>query len=84
MDHIIRWVIVLLIGLLLGKYYLRIIRDYARERKITYVMNNSFLLMGNDGNLLSLTVKKQGFDAHVHYAHKLNTSMIVVESEGLI
>lgn len=84
MDQIIKWTIVLVIGLMLGRYYWGIIRDYRRERKISYIMSSAFLLMGNDGNLLSLTVEKQGFDAQVHYAHKTNALMVVDESEDII
>ena len=80
MDQIIKWIIVFLIGLLFVKYYLGIVQDYRREKKIYYIRKKSFLLMGNDGNLLSLTVEKHGFDAQIHYAADL--PMSISESEG--
>lgn len=78
MEQIIKLTIVVVLGILISIHYVAILRDYLREKKISYIRKDSFLLMENDGNLLSLTVEKNGFDAHIHYAS--GSSMLISES----
>lgn len=72
------------VGIIIFLLYVGIIVDHIREKKLykekrnVYVRNKQFLFMENDGNLLSLTVQKKGFDVQMHYF--VNSTMIIAES----
>lgn len=80
MQQYINLIIFVSACILLAIPYVKILRDYLRERKVFYVKSNDFLLMENDGNLISLTVENRGFEAHERYAQ--DEAMVMREGEG--
>lgn len=79
MDSLIVTIVVFLIIIYFAKTYIEMIRDKFHKGPIVYLKGVNFLLMENDGNLISLTIEKKGFDATVHYLSDF--SMVVTECE---
>lgn len=68
-------IVFLYVGMLAN--YIREKKTYKEQRKV-YIRDKQFLLMENDGDLLSLTVQKEGFDAKMHYFEE--STMIITGS----
>lgn len=51
------------------------VREERKKRGYPYLKNEAFLLMENDGRLLSLTIQNKGFGKKEHYCMKTTTIM---------